>query len=169
MTKWNTNLEILTALQQEIIRLGIQDNPSRTVYQRMYDRNIAPNPNSVITRTGMKWTEIIALLNMKYDSKAGMASGGRKGGKTKNKNAGRKGYSKLSDEEFMNLITNEFNQNHFHSLILKYYNVLSIVLIRFQVVLCLTYTFQALIYMGNWYFDFANLHIVQNLLQHICW
>lgn len=116
MTKWNTNLEILTALQQEIIRLGIQDNPSRTVYQRMYDRNIAPNPNSVITRTGMKWTEIIALLNMKYDSKAGMASGGRKGGKTKNKNAGRKGYSKLSDEEFMNLITNEFNQNHFHSL-----------------------------------------------------
>lgn len=39
---------IKVLLKQEIIRLGIQNNPSRTVYQDRYHRGEAPSPNSAM-------------------------------------------------------------------------------------------------------------------------
>ena len=54
--------EIKQALKKEIIRLGIQDNPSRTVYQKKYERGVAPSPNNAIKVTGMKWQDLMIDL-----------------------------------------------------------------------------------------------------------
>ena len=51
--------EIKQELKKEIIRLGIQDNPSRTVYQKQYERGTAPSPNNAMNVTGMKWQELM--------------------------------------------------------------------------------------------------------------
>lgn len=61
--------EIKQALKKEIIRLGIQDNPSRTVYQKKYERGVAPSPNNAIKVTGMKWQELMLDLGFEYDGK----------------------------------------------------------------------------------------------------
>lgn len=61
--------EIKQALKKEIIRLGIQDNPSRTVYQKEYKRGVAPSPNNAIKVTGMKWQELMIDLGFEYDGK----------------------------------------------------------------------------------------------------
>lgn len=59
-------------LKKEIIRLGIQDNPSRTVYQKEYQRGAAPSPNNAMKVTGMKWQDLMNELGFKY---AGYANG----------------------------------------------------------------------------------------------
>ena len=61
--------EIKQDLKQEIIRLGIQDNPSRTVYQKEYQRGVAPSPNGALKATGMKWQELMRELGFDYDGK----------------------------------------------------------------------------------------------------
>lgn len=61
--------EIKQALKKEIIRLGIQDNPSRTVYQKKYERGVAPSPNNAIKVTGMKWQELMLDLGFEYNGK----------------------------------------------------------------------------------------------------
>lgn len=62
--------ETKTLLKQEIIRLGIQDNPSRTVYQKKYQRGAAPSPNNAMKVTGMKWQDLMNELGFKYASYA---------------------------------------------------------------------------------------------------
>lgn len=57
-------------LKKEIIRLGIQDNPSRTVYQKEYQRGAAPSPNNAMKVTGMKWQDLMNELGFKYDGYA---------------------------------------------------------------------------------------------------
>lgn len=61
--------EIKQALKKEIIRLGIQDNSSRTVYQKKYERGVAPSPNNAIKVTGMKWQDLMIDLGFEYDGK----------------------------------------------------------------------------------------------------
>lgn len=57
-------------LKKEIIRLGIQDNPSRTVYQKEYQRGAAPSPNNAMKVAGMKWQDLMNELGFKYASYA---------------------------------------------------------------------------------------------------
>lgn len=64
--------ETKESLKKEIIRLGIQDNPSRTVYQKEYQRGAAPSPNNAMKVTGMKWQDLMNELGFKY---AGYANG----------------------------------------------------------------------------------------------
>ncbi len=72
-------------LKKEIIRLGIQDNPSRTVYQKEYQRGAAPSPNNAMKVTGMKWQDLMNELGFKYDGQKAVAQGQNAGGR-KNKN-----------------------------------------------------------------------------------
>lgn len=72
-------------LKKEIIRLGIQDNPSRTVYQKEYERGAAPSPNSAMNVTGMKWQDLMHELGFKYDGQKAVAQGRNAGGR-RNKN-----------------------------------------------------------------------------------
>lgn len=70
MVNYKSDTEgIKQALKKEIIRLGIQDNPSRTVYQKKYERGVAPSPNNAIKVTGMKWQELMEDLGFEYDGK----------------------------------------------------------------------------------------------------
>ena len=68
-------------LKKEIIRLGIQDNPSRTVYQKEYQRGAAPSPNNAMKVTGMKWQDLMNELGFKYDGQKAVAQGRIVGGK----------------------------------------------------------------------------------------
>lgn len=72
--------ETKESLKKEIIRLGIQDNPSRTVYQKKYQRGAAPSPNNAMKVTGMKWQDLMNELGFKYDSQKATVVGGRIGG-----------------------------------------------------------------------------------------
>lgn len=70
--------EIKQDLKQEIIRLGIQDNPSRTVYQKEYQRGVAPSPNGALKATGMKWQELMSELGFEYDGKKNISNNAKK-------------------------------------------------------------------------------------------
>lgn len=76
--KKTTPEEIKSALKKEIIRLGIEDNPSRTVYQKQYERGTAPSPNNAVKITGMKWQDLMQDIGFDYDGKNGSAMGGKK-------------------------------------------------------------------------------------------
>lgn len=67
-------------LKKEIIRLGIQDNPSRTVYQKEYQRGAAPSPNNAMKVTGMKWQDLMNELGFKYNTRQAIVAGGKVGG-----------------------------------------------------------------------------------------
>ncbi|WOY88990.1 hypothetical protein R7892_09955 [Ligilactobacillus murinus] len=67
--KKTTPEEIKLALKKEIIRLGIEDNPSRTVYQKQYERGAAPSPNNAMNITDMKWQELMKDIGFDYDGK----------------------------------------------------------------------------------------------------
>lgn len=74
--------EIKQALKKEIIRLGIQDNPSRTVYQKKYERGVAPSPNNAIKVTGMKWQDLMIDLGFEYDGREKYIQSGKKSSST---------------------------------------------------------------------------------------
>ena len=58
--------EIKQALKKEIIRLGIQDNPSLTEYRKKYTRGVAPSGSSAMMRTGKSWGELMVELGFDY-------------------------------------------------------------------------------------------------------
>ena len=70
--------EIERVLKHEIIRLGIQDNPSRTVYQKEYQRGVAPSPNGALKATGMKWQELMYELGFDYDGKKNISNNAKR-------------------------------------------------------------------------------------------
>lgn len=117
--KNQSTLEIMQVLREEIIKLGIQDNPSRSIYQERYTRGLAPNPNAIMHRTGMSWQELMQSIGFKYDGLAQMSTGGRKGGHTKGKKkgqSGRTGYKKVSNEELIDQIRKCFDAEKFISI-----------------------------------------------------
>ena len=65
--KYNTVQDLKDALKNEIIRLGIQDNPSRTAYQEQYNNNNAPSPNSAINKSGQTWMDLMNELGFAYN------------------------------------------------------------------------------------------------------
>ena len=80
--KKTTPEEIKSALKKEIIRLGIEDNPSRTVYQKKYERGVAPSPNNAMKITGMKWQDLMQDIGFDYDGKKNNALVGKKNNST---------------------------------------------------------------------------------------
>lgn len=96
--------EIKQDLKQEIIRLGIQDNPSRTVYQKEYQRGVAPSPNGALKATGMKWQELMHELGFDYDGKKNslVASRGEKVRQSRMKSRG----LRLTDPKNLRFVVN---------------------------------------------------------------
>ena len=102
--------EIKQALKKEIIRLGIQDNPSRTVYQKQYERGVAPSPNNAIKVTGMKWQELMLDLGFEYDGRKNISLSGKVN--VNGDKATRYNYDDLSvRKELMNRIVNAIKEN----------------------------------------------------------
>lgn len=75
--KKTTPEEIKLALKKEIIRLGIEDNPSRTIYQKQYERGAAPSPNNAMNVTGMKWKNLMKDIGFDYDGKKNLSITGK--------------------------------------------------------------------------------------------
>ena len=103
--RWESNDALLQALKEEIIRLGIQDNPSMTKYQEMYARGVAPSPNSVIGRTGKSWGVLMKELDFDYDGKKNIVKAGKKNTLDKNGNSYRS--QRLSNPEVLKNKLNE--------------------------------------------------------------
>ncbi|MEY8736449.1 hypothetical protein AB9M75_04165 [Lactobacillus sp. AN1001] len=69
MRRKMTPEEVKNSLKKEIIRLGIQDNPSMKIYQKLYRRGVAPSPRNAMKVTGMKWQELMNELGFEYSGK----------------------------------------------------------------------------------------------------
>ena len=94
---------IKVLLKQEIIRLGIQNNPSRTVYQDRYHRGEAPSPNSAMQITKMSWSDLMHDLGFSYDAKKNIAQNGKKGA---SKHLGAKQSIRLADPQTCEQVVN---------------------------------------------------------------
>lgn len=94
---------IKVLLKQEIIRLGIPNNPSRTVYQDRYHRGEAPSPNSAMQITKMSWSDLMHDLGFSYDAKKNIAQNGKKGA---SKHLGAKQSIRLADPQTCEQVVN---------------------------------------------------------------
>lgn len=97
--------EIEQVLKHEIIRLGIQDNPSRTVYQKEYQRGVAPSPNGALKATGMKWQELMHELGFDYDGKKNISNNAKR--ETAKLNMRREKGLSLTNPDNLRYIVNE--------------------------------------------------------------
>lgn len=64
-----SNLDLLNGIKAELIRLGIDDNPSRTKYTELYDRDMAPAATTVMNKTGLSWAEIVKTIGLDYNNR----------------------------------------------------------------------------------------------------
>ena len=101
MNNWkeHSELELLTLLKEEIIRVGLEDNPNKTDYQRLYDNSRTPSPNTYINKIGKPWVEIVTMIGLKYDVAEKKSAAGKK-----NKGKIFNSKWKMTDEEFMEMM-----------------------------------------------------------------
>lgn len=62
-TKQEKN-EMLSQLKKEIYRLNIQNEPSRLKYMKMYDKEKALSPTTLMNRLDMSWKEIMQQISL---------------------------------------------------------------------------------------------------------
>lgn len=109
--KWEkySDLELLNMLKAEIVRIGIEDHPSRTKYQKLYNRANTPSPSLYMQRFGVSWEKIIASIGFDISThnilrvKAGAANG-RKAKGIKKKNSK---WNRHSNEELFEVVRKE--------------------------------------------------------------
>lgn len=111
MSAKKTDVEILQILKEEIERLGIEDSPSRTKMQKLYDKNKMPHPNTYVNRFG-SWKEALAMIGIEYSGKKSSIKGARK------KNTGKRfasSWSNLSREEIIDSALSEIHSKGIRS------------------------------------------------------
>ena len=99
--------ELLDLLKKEIYRLGIQDNPSRTRLQKMYDNKNMPSPNNYKFRFG-SWEEIMEKIGLSYSGKKSQSD------QTSQKNSGKRNaatWANMSREDVLEAIFKTINDN----------------------------------------------------------
>lgn len=67
--KWSdySDLELLEKLKKEIIRIGIDGYPSKTQYNKLYDRENCMSASSYLNRFNKTWEELIEMIGLEYD------------------------------------------------------------------------------------------------------
>ena len=99
--------ELLDLLKKEIYRLGIQDNPSRTRLQKMYDNKNMPSPNNYKFRFG-SWEDIMGKIDLSYSGKKSQRD------QTSQKNSGKRNaatWANMSREDVLEAIFKTINEN----------------------------------------------------------
>lgn len=101
--KWSnyTEKELLEMLRAEIIRLGLEECPSRTQLELLHDKNKIPHPNTYRHHLG-NWGHIMSLIGLKYDSVEN----------SKKRMAGKRYAVKWADmerDELVNIVLNEMH------------------------------------------------------------
>lgn len=108
--KWGkTDLELLQLLKDEIYRLGIQDEPSRTKLAQQYDKKKMPHPNTYMNKFG-KWEDVLRMIGIEYDGRKIMAKSSRKA------NTGKRyasTWSNLSRDEIIDVVLSEIKSKGF--------------------------------------------------------
>lgn len=99
--KFEDNIKMLEDLHKEIHRLGIEDNPSRTKYNKMFDKSIAPSAQTVMHRLQLTWPQVMWLLRLEY--------GGYERAEVT--------FSEIPKDELVELIVNFVHDNNITSLI----------------------------------------------------
>ena len=103
-----SDLEILTKLREEIERIGIQDRPSRTEFQKLYDNKKIMSPNALRYRFGKPWEEIMQMIGLEYNTKKISQEKGKKLGKSnqgkKNNTYKNSKWNNLSEQEFKEIV-----------------------------------------------------------------
>ena len=95
---------LLNALKNEIHRLGIEENPSRTELQDSYDNKNMPSPNWYLSHFGCSWEELMRKIGLEYD---GLKSIGKS---SSIRNIGTQHalrWGKMTNDELMDLIIRE--------------------------------------------------------------
>lgn len=65
-----SNFKMLKSLKDEIFRIGIQENPSKTEYNKLRNKDTSPASSTVLSRTDMTWTQVMQLIGLRYDGLA---------------------------------------------------------------------------------------------------
>lgn len=109
--RWNqySDFDVLEMLKKEIKRIGIEDYPSKTRYNELYDSERAMSATMYLNRFNMTWKELMEFIGMEYN-KTEMA---RKRGSL-GKGVPRKKYetkwTKMSDDEMLDVFESELNR-----------------------------------------------------------
>lgn len=110
--KWGkyTDLELLELLKKEIKRIGIEERPSRTEYQKKYNNDNTPAPNTYMYRMKKTWKEIIDIIGLEYEKEDLKYFAGKS-------NKGKKFNSKwkISDKEMVAIVKKFIDENHINS------------------------------------------------------
>lgn len=110
-TRRKTDFEILQILKEEIQRLGLEDSPSRTKMQELYDRDKMPHPNTYVNRFGT-WEKALEMIGIDYSGKKSAIEGSRKS------NTGKRyasSWSNLSREEIIDATLSEIHSKGIRS------------------------------------------------------
>lgn len=107
-TNWKklTEEQLLEKLKEEIVRLGLQDNPSRTMLEKSFDKNNIPHPNTYRHRFG-SWKEIMTLIGLEYNGLKNVALH-NKGQKYAMK------WANKTKEELLAIVLNEMRTKGLH-------------------------------------------------------
>ena len=60
------NIKLLSDLRDEVLRIGIQENPTKTLYTEKYNREEAPSAMTALNRLNMTWAQIMRLIGFDY-------------------------------------------------------------------------------------------------------
>lgn len=102
-----SDLEMLQMLKDEIIRIGIEDYPSKTKFNELYDSNNVPGASTYLYRFKKTWVEIIEMIGLEYDQTSMRRSIGKlnKGKQFKSK------WNVIPKKEIFNMIKDFMNEN----------------------------------------------------------
>ena len=104
---------LLNALKNEIHRLGIEANPSRTELQDGYDNNNMPSPNWYLNHFRCNWEELMCKIGLEYD---GLKSIGKS---SSIRNIGSKHalrWGKMTSDELMDLVIKELRSKGLYTI-----------------------------------------------------
>lgn len=98
--------ELLKMLKEEIIRLGMEDNPNRTDYHEQYDNSKTPSPITYLNMFDCTWEELMVMIGIEYSSKEAWS----KSGKMNKGMTGRGRWNSMTQEELLDVITKEIKE-----------------------------------------------------------
>lgn len=111
-SKWNeySDLEVLKMLREELERLDLLENPSRTAYFDKYDKDRSMSPTNYMYRFDKSWSEILEMIGVEYDKKK-IASMNGKRGKGKKKSEYKSRWGTKTDKEILDIVKSVVGEN----------------------------------------------------------
>lgn len=104
ITSTETDESLLRNLKKEILRLGLEDNPSKTEFNKRYNRENSASPTKLLSRFECTWAELMGKIGIEYDGEAIRAERASEANKGK-QHAGV--WIKMDREDVMDIVIEE--------------------------------------------------------------